>query len=55
MERISSDNNYSLQITGNNLNCLNLGSYNYLGFADDWNLTCKDGVRKEIDMSSLVI
>ncbi len=25
-------------------NCLNLGSYNYLGFADDWNETCKDGV-----------
>lgn len=24
--------------------CLNLGSYNYLGFADDWNETCKDGV-----------
>ncbi len=24
--------------------CLNLGSYNYLGFADDWNITCRDGV-----------
>eukprot|EP00565_Helicotheca_tamesis_P006583 CAMPEP_0185736318 /NCGR_PEP_ID=MMETSP1171-20130828/27513_1 /TAXON_ID=374046 /ORGANISM="Helicotheca tamensis, Strain CCMP826" /LENGTH=631 /DNA_ID=CAMNT_0028406881 /DNA_START=197 /DNA_END=2092 /DNA_ORIENTATION=- len=24
--------------------CLNLGSYNYLGFADDWNVTCKDEV-----------
>lgn len=24
--------------------CLNLGSYNYLGFADDWNITCKEGV-----------
>jgi len=24
--------------------CLNLGSYNYLGFADDWKTTCKDGV-----------
>jgi serine palmitoyltransferase len=24
--------------------CLNLGSYNYLGFADDWNSTCKDFV-----------
>eukprot|EP00956_Cyclotella_meneghiniana_P038964 scaffold163403_cov22-Cyclotella_meneghiniana.AAC.1 len=21
--------------------CLNLGSYNYLGFADDWDITCK--------------
>jgi len=24
--------------------CLNLGSYNYLGFADDWDVTCKKGV-----------
>jgi len=24
--------------------CLNLGSYNYLGFADDWNVTCRKGV-----------
>jgi len=24
--------------------CLNLGSYNYLGFGDDWNITCKEDV-----------
>jgi serine palmitoyltransferase len=24
--------------------CLNLGSYNYLGFADDWDVTCKRDV-----------
>mmetsp|Transcript_7413 Transcript_7413/g.16200 ORF Transcript_7413/g.16200 Transcript_7413/m.16200 type:complete len:771 (+) Transcript_7413:321-2633(+) len=24
--------------------CLNLGSYNYLGFADDWDVTCRRGV-----------
>jgi serine palmitoyltransferase len=24
--------------------CLNLGSYNYLGFADDWKTTCRDDV-----------
>mmetsp|Transcript_25099 Transcript_25099/g.37135 ORF Transcript_25099/g.37135 Transcript_25099/m.37135 type:complete len:664 (+) Transcript_25099:498-2489(+) len=24
--------------------CLNLASYNYLGFADDWNVTCREGV-----------
>ena len=24
--------------------CLNLGSYNYLGFADDWNITCREDV-----------
>lgn len=24
--------------------CLNLGSYNYLGFADDWKITCREDV-----------
>jgi serine palmitoyltransferase len=28
--------------------CLNLGSYNYLGFADDWNITCREGVTKSL-------
>ena len=35
--------------------CLNLGSYNYLGFADDWNVTCaKDviGSLKDFGVSS---
>jgi serine palmitoyltransferase len=26
-------------------NCLNLGSYNYLGFADDWHQTCAKSVK----------
>jgi len=29
--------------------CLNLGSYNYLGFADDWKVTCRSGVMKSLD------
>lgn len=29
--------------------CLNLGSYNYLGFADDWNNTCKDEVMTSLE------
>eukprot|EP00543_Licmophora_paradoxa_P013520 CAMPEP_0202466304 /NCGR_PEP_ID=MMETSP1360-20130828/68357_1 /ASSEMBLY_ACC=CAM_ASM_000848 /TAXON_ID=515479 /ORGANISM="Licmophora paradoxa, Strain CCMP2313" /LENGTH=590 /DNA_ID=CAMNT_0049090397 /DNA_START=37 /DNA_END=1809 /DNA_ORIENTATION=+ len=29
-------------------NCLNLGSYNYLGFADDWQITCKTDVTKSL-------
>ncbi len=29
--------------------CLNLGSYNYLGFADDWDVTCKDGVMGSLE------
>lgn len=28
---------------------LNLGSYNYLGFADDWGATCKKGVMPVLD------
>jgi serine palmitoyltransferase len=29
--------------------CLNLGSYNYLGFADDWAVTCQDAVVGSLD------
>jgi serine palmitoyltransferase len=29
--------------------CLNMGSYNYLGFADDWNTTCKAEVLKSLE------
>ncbi|RYG49825.1 aminotransferase class I/II-fold pyridoxal phosphate-dependent enzyme, partial [archaeon] len=28
--------------------CLNLGSYNYLGFADDWKVTCKKDVMRVV-------
>jgi serine palmitoyltransferase len=29
--------------------CVNLGSYNYLGFADDWNVTCSKDVLASLD------
>jgi serine palmitoyltransferase len=29
--------------------CLNLGSYNYLGFADDWEKTCKKDVMNALE------
>ena len=29
--------------------CLNLGSYNYLGFADDWDVTCRKNVMGSLD------
>lgn len=29
--------------------CLNLGSYNYLGFADDWDATCRKDVMRSLD------
>ncbi|RYG52879.1 aminotransferase class I/II-fold pyridoxal phosphate-dependent enzyme [archaeon] len=32
--------------TENIKSCLNLSSYNYLGFADDWHTTCKADVEK---------
>jgi serine palmitoyltransferase len=28
--------------------CLNLGSYNYLGFADDWQITCREEVLESL-------
>lgn len=48
MERTTTDNNYSLQTTGKSTRCLNLGSYNYLGFADDWQATCKNEVMEAL-------
>ena len=49
MERASSDGNRTLQATGKDLRCLNLGSYNYLGFADDWKVTCRDEVVQAVE------
>jgi serine palmitoyltransferase len=33
--------------------CLNLGSYNYLGFADDWKNTCQDDVLGSLEKFSV--
>lgn len=49
MERISHDNNRSFIKTGRSIPCINVGSYNYLGFADDWNETCKKEVLKAVE------
>lgn len=35
-------------------NCVNLGSYNYLGFADEWKETCGDSVLKDLKKTGLV-
>lgn len=48
MERRSEDNNFSLHTTERTSRCLNLGSYNYLGFADDWGNTCKSSVMEAL-------
>jgi serine palmitoyltransferase len=39
--RDSDDGNKTLSITENRQELLNLGSYNYLGFADDWQVSFK--------------
>ncbi|CAM9775906.1 unnamed protein product, partial [Ectocarpus fasciculatus] len=48
MERVSRDGNCTLEVTGKSTSCLNLGSYNYLGFADDWVNTCGDTVLETV-------
>ncbi|KAF0692993.1 Aste57867_15987 [Aphanomyces stellatus] len=40
IKRISTDGNKSMTWTNETQSCTNLGSYNYLGFADDWMGTC---------------
>jgi serine palmitoyltransferase len=49
MERVTTDNNCSFHVTGKTMRCLNLASYNYLGFADDWKVTCRADVMKSVD------
>jgi len=42
--RDSSDGNKTMAVSGGTQQCINLGSYNYLGFADDWDSTCRTDV-----------
>ena len=44
MLRESTDGHYSFHTTGNTKKCINVGSYNYLGFADDWINSCGERV-----------
>lgn len=46
VERVSNNNNHSMSVPENfkTKKCINLGSYNYLGFSDDWDVSCKDEV-----------
>ena len=50
MERVSTDNNCTLKTSGKSTRCLNLGSYNYLGFADDWKETCRTDVQNSVNV-----
>lgn len=49
MDRSSMDGNVTLTTNGKTINCLNLGSYNYLGFADDWKVSCRKDVMASVD------
>mmetsp|Transcript_5656 Transcript_5656/g.8594 ORF Transcript_5656/g.8594 Transcript_5656/m.8594 type:complete len:502 (-) Transcript_5656:16-1521(-) len=44
MERTSVDDNCTLQLSGKSTKVLNMGSYNYLGFADNWEESCGSNV-----------
>lgn len=49
MERVSTDSNVTFTLSGNTIPCINVGSYNYLGFADDWNVSCRREVMPAVD------
>jgi len=49
MERVSDNNNHTLGLSGKSTTCINVGSYNYLGYADDWTKTCAKDVLGTLD------
>lgn len=49
MERVSKDNNCTLITSGKATKCVNVGSYNYLGYADDWKQTCASDVLNSVN------
>jgi serine palmitoyltransferase len=54
IQRYSVDGNKSfIQSDEPPQRCINLGSYNYLGFADDWMNTCSKSVLKTVNQMSL--
>lgn len=44
-DRISEDNNWSFKFTGTEMKCINLGSYNYLGFAQNIGPCAEDSAK----------
>eukprot|EP01138_Halocafeteria_seosinensis_P012750 gb/GECG01013026.1/.p1 GENE.gb/GECG01013026.1/~~gb/GECG01013026.1/.p1 ORF type:complete len:679 (+),score=84.32 gb/GECG01013026.1/:1-2037(+) len=49
LNRSSDDGNCTLKCDGTHSECINLGSYNYLGFADDWEELCKEPVMSTLN------
>ncbi|SPR00134.1 serine C-palmitoyltransferase [Plasmodiophora brassicae] len=52
LERVSHDQNITQQLTGRYRRCLNLGSYNYLGFGDA-DSPCRDAVLETLQRFSV--
>lgn len=48
VQRRSQDGNVTMEPLSTTRTCVNLGSYNYLGFADDWHKTCRPDVMKTL-------
>ena len=48
MERKTNDSNWTFELTGKTREMVNLGSYNYLGYAENHGF-CNDQVLKSID------
>lgn len=53
MERVSENENCTLHTTGKTIRCLNMGSYNYLGFGDNWAETCSEEVLDTLDKEAV--
>jgi serine palmitoyltransferase len=45
MERLSDDYNWSFRLTGRKIEALNLGSYNYLGFAENTGVCAQTAIQ----------
>lgn len=54
LERISKDGNHSFQLTGGAKECINMSSYNYLGFAESHGV-CADAVAECIQKNGVGI
>ena len=48
-DRESDDYYWTQRLLKTETPCLNLGSYNYLGFGDDWHVTCKQDVMASLE------
>lgn len=56
MRRVTRDGWATCEVLEENpITCVNLSSYNYLGFADDWHSSCRKDVMKVVDAYPLSV